>query len=412
MRRQSIAALCFALVGALGCSSSPPPGGDDSGIPDSSTGGDADAGNPTNDASPGNDAQSDATIQDGGVDSGDSGVQFIDIADTPCNGNDAGTVVIAGPAAPTMVTLGLVGGQRFAASEDDITTFDQTGGTVVGPFSPAGADLLVASAESSDIAVAQLSGAGVGFSRWSTSGSATLGVQTVQSVAPTGDPALAIASKPSASLLVWRESTNLRGVEYTTSAGTPVNFGTSTVGTTVDVVAGYDGTSDYGVAWSSDPGDGTYRVRFAKWSTTGTVSTFYSQTDPIHVDALRVTPTGWAVLASSGNPLSLVMIFFLDGTGALTGKVHRYPGAQYAWDLATSTSGFGVVALRNSGEPEFRSLDTTGASLSSWVCLSSSLGTMVGGSGVDSDTLGYATIYTDDSGGASFVRLDKNGVPQ
>ena len=414
MRRQSVELegrfRLFALAlaaGALGCSSPLPPLGDDSGTFDAG-GRDADSGNPNGDASS-NDAQSDVVASDAGT--GDD-ASFVDIADTPCNVIDAGVVLVAGPAAPRMVTVGAVGTSRFAASEADITTFDQTGGSVVGPFTPTGADLLVASAESSDIAVAQQSGGGVGFSRWSISGSAVLAVQTVQTVAPTGDPALAIASKPSSSLLVWREATNLRALEYTTSAGTPVNFGNATVGTTVDVVAAYDGTSDYGIAWSSDPGDGTYRVRFAKWSATGTVSTFYHQPAPVHVDAIRPLSGGWVVLASAGTPLSVVMVFFLDSTGSLTGKIHRYQGAQYAWDLATSSSGLGLVALRNSGEPEFRSLDTTGAPISGWVCLSASLGTAVGGSGIDSDALGYATAYSTPSGSANFVRLDKSGVPQ
>jgi hypothetical protein len=332
----------------------------------------------------------------------------VDVADTACTTIDAGVELVKGPGAPRFVETALVGTTRFAASEDSLVTFQPDGSQPSKTFAPTGADLLVAAAEGSDIAVGQLGGGGIGFTLYDSSG-ALVGGQTLQSTPPPGDPALAIASSASASLVVWRQDKTLRGVELAPSPGAPRDFAAATFGTSVDVAAASDGASDWAIAWSGDPGDGTWRVRTTFWSATSSNTIVYHGTVPVHVERVVRLSSGYAILASAGNPLSDVLVIFIDDQGAPSATPHRYLGAQYAWDLATGSAGLGLVARRNTEEPTFRALDATGTPLGPWVCLDGPLGTLVGGAGVDGDGSGWAVVYSADDGSARFVRLDANG---
>ena len=409
MRRPAVAAVAAIPLALFACSdaSKPPPLG-------------GDAAPPTNDAATKDvavDAPKEAAAE-GGADAGPdvAAPTFVDVADTPCQSlaADAGAVLVQAPGAPRFVDLGAVSTRRFAASEDQLVAFDTTGANATAPFAPPFIDYVTASGEGSTIAVASLNSGAVGFTRYDATGTMTLATQTVQATTPAGDPALAIGSRMGASLIVWRQGTNLRGVEYGATLGTAVDFGANTFGTAVDVAIGWSSSaSSYAIAWTGDPGDGTYRLRFTVWGNTQTVTTSYEQTAPMHV--VRLVPaasgTGWAALVNSDYPSQAVYLVPLDAGGAVNDSVRRYLGAAYAWSLASSATGYAMVARRATDEPEWRSLTTSGDGQSSWVCLAGSLGNQIGGCGVDADGARWATVYSTENGGASFVSLDSSGSP-
>ena len=410
MRRSAVTLLAAGLVACSSGGGVPPIGdGKDSGPGSDAATKDAAADVATSDAaSDGGSDASDANASDAG------GPTFVDVADTTCQGlaSDAGAVLVAGPGAPRFTTTAAVSSRRFAASEDQVLTFDTDGANAGAPFAPPAIDAIVDASEGSAIAVASLNSGAVGFTRYDASGAVTLATQTLQASTPAGDPALAIASRSGASLVVWRQGTNLRGLEYTTSAGATVDFGASTFGSSVDVAAAPT-SNGYVVAWTGDPGDGTYRLRFTTWGATSNVTVSYKQTAPMHV--VRIVPaasgSGWAALVNSEFPQAAVLLVPLDASGNVSGSIRRYLGATYAWDVASSNAGYALVARRATNEPEWRSLTTSGDGQSSWVCLDGSLGNQIGGSAVDSDGTLWATVYSTQNGGASFVRLDSTGTP-
>jgi hypothetical protein len=335
--------------------------------------------------------------------SGTSPTAIIDVADTACTSIHA-TTIIATPAT-RFKTLGAIGSTRFAASNDSLVTFDESGAVVAGPFAPSNAELVAANHEGERVAVASFAKGEIHFSRWNVWGNKLADWQ-LQAV-PAGSPALAVASKSDASLVVWKENATLRAVEIAKSPGSPTDFAAHTFEDSADLAAASNG-EQYGVAWSGVEADGKWRARFATFDRLSTSSIAFESATPFHVTSVVAAPRGWAVLATSGGSTSAVLVFFLDASGAPSAPARRYFGADYGASIAARSTGFAMVAHRASGEPELRAFDATGAPTSAWVCLSGPLA-VAGGLGIDADPAGYATVFTTDEGNIGFALVDQTG---
>jgi hypothetical protein len=236
------------------------------------------------------------------------------------------------------------------------------------------------------------------------------------------DPATvpAIAGAEERALVVWAAGGVLRGQNIDGdgfAAGEPFAFGAGTFTGYVSLAVS-SRPGGFAVAWSGRDASGTERIWFA------TVTDGGLDYEPMplgasagRVDVVRLvaTPDGFALLVTGPLPRVAPYVFLLDAAGAQAGPAFLLEGAFYAWDLAVLGDELGILAHRETGEPELRPFAADMSPLGPWVCLDEA-GDIGDRGAIAAESAGYAVIYRrpdpdDESGGKQvFVRVDDRGT--
>jgi hypothetical protein len=195
------------------------------------------------------------------------------------------------------------------------------------------------------------------------------------------------------------------------TAGPPFDFGNGTF-TDVLFLSVARAADDFAVLWTGKRPDDTFQSSFVKLDIDGTLGAPVDITaaDELHqINKLVATPNGFAALVMAGPPTFSPYLLLLDENGAVRGSAHRLMGAYFGWDLSVGDDAIGIVAARESGEPQFRPFDLDGEPLGPWVCLTGVTDISLP-SAVDQNGDGWAVIYRDAQGAIQFSTFDRLGT--
>ncbi len=345
----------------------------------------------------------------GGASSGSAGqggvggtlapIDIEDVPDTACVARGGSTVELypSDPYAPLFGRLESVGSRRVTGNAlgiEGMVTFDADGANASSPPTAIGNGNRFAS-EGSTIGITALDGTNVIYQRYDAQGAA-VGSELSLGTAPVAKLPQ-IGGGEGEALVVWADGDSLlaRGIDTNgAAAGPEFSFGANTYDDHLSVAIAHR-SGGFAVAWAGDYTAGTYATRFVRTTATGLegASTgFTTGTDPLVVNRLVKTPTGYAVLMTGPLPNVEPFVVLLDEQGQATGPAYKLLGAHFAWDIAAQGTELGVLAGRATGEPEFRPFDASMAPLGSWVCLDVP-GDITDRGGIDANGTGYAVVY-------------------
>ena len=235
------------------------------------------------------------------------------------------------------------------------------------------------------------------------------------SIAAAIPDAVDIAGREGEALVVWASagSIHARGIDANGQPAGPAfevasNAYVDTIALTATATA--DG---FALAWTGDDMHAKFITSVAFASTTAL------QEQPLmliftaarhRVMKLERTQAGFVMMLTGAPPTFPAYLMALDEQGFVIGSGKELEGAQFGWDVAARGDELGVIAVRSTGEPQFRAFDANLEPLGPWVCLDAPTSVTTNIGAISSDGAGYAVLHRTADGAEVLTRFDRLGT--
>jgi len=227
--------------------------------------------------------------------------------------------------------------------------------------------------------------------------------------------AVDIAGRDGESLVVWASagSIHARGIDANGQPAGPAfevasNAYVDTIGLTATPTA--DG---FALAWTGNDihAKSTTSVAFASATALQAQPLMLIFTAVQHrVIKLERTQAGFVMLLAGAPPTFPAYLVALDDQGFVIGSGKVLEGVQFGWDAAARGDELGVIAVRATGEPQFRPFSANLEPLGPWVCLDDPTSITANIGAISSEGTGYAVLHRTAEGAEVLTRFDRLGT--